>query len=151
MIPMRGAEAGSRWPWWSLLLYGDFGPESSPATRRADARSRLAIAVFVVLAAAVALTPGLAPSGRSWSIYALLAPLLAYLGWQRWQYALGLDELARRLYLESFAITYLVVLPLFSLFALMQELAGWTVSPLAIVALEPIRAGVLAWRTRRFA
>lgn len=112
---------------------------------------RLAIAAFVVLAAAVMLMPGLDPSGRSWALCALVAPLMAYLGWQRWRYALGLDELARRLYLEAFAITYLVGLPLFLLFALLHEVAGWTVSPWAIVVLGPIRAAVLVWRTRRFA
>jgi hypothetical protein len=152
MIPSLGADVGaSRWPWWSMVLYGHFGPEASLESRRADARSRLAIAGFVLAAIAVTLAPGLEPTVRSRTIAALVPPLLAYLAWERWRYALGLDELARRLYLEAFAITYLSGLALFSVFGLLDALAGWQVPPLAFVALEPIRAAVLAWRSRPFA
>ena len=96
------------------------------------------------------LVPGLDPAQRRHGTSALAGLLLACLGWQRWRYTVALDELARRLYLEAFAITYLIGLALFSVLGFLQEMGGWTVSPLAFLVLEPVRAAVLAWRSRRF-
>ena len=151
MSHVRMSEAAPRWPLWSMLLFGHFGEEATPDSLRADRRARIAIAAFVVVAALVTVAPGLEPNARGRVMAALVGPWLAYLAWERWRYAAGLDELARRVYLEAFAITYLVGLPLFSFGALIQSLGGWTLSPLAFVVLEPIRAAVLAWRSRRFA
>lgn len=134
-----------------MLLYGHFGVDATPESQRADLRSRVAIGLFVFVTIAGAVVPGLDASLRRHGAYALIGVLLAYLGWQRWQYTVALDELAQRLYLEAFAITYLFGLILFSALFLMHEWAGWTVTPLAFLVLEPVRAGVLVWRTRRYA
>ena len=141
----------SRWPLWTMLLFGHLGADASRDSQRADRRSRIAIGIFVVLAVVVALSPGLEPGGRRHATAMLVAATLGYLGWQRWRYADALDELTRRLYLEAFAITYLVALALIPVLGLLEHLIGWTASPLTFLALEPVRAIVLAWRSRRFA
>jgi hypothetical protein len=109
------------------------------------------VGVCVILWGIVMLVPGLDTTQRRLGTSALAGLLLAYLGWQRWRYTVALDELARRLYLEAFAITYLFGLALFSVAVFLEGMAGWTVSPLAFLVLEPVRAAVLAWRSRRFA
>src|SRR5687768_4234548 len=109
MTQVRGAESsGSRWPMWSMLLYGHFGADATRASQQADRRSRLAIAVFVVAAGLAALVPAAHPGGAHRLLPALVPALLAYLAWERWRYAVALDELSRRLYVESLAVTYLI-------------------------------------------
>jgi hypothetical protein len=151
MSHVRMSEAAPRWPLWSMLLFGHFGEDATPDSLRADRRARIAIAAFVIVAAVVYVAPGLGSIPRQHVVTALVGPQLAYLAWERWRYAAGLDELARRVYLEAFAITYLAALPLFSFGAVLESLGGWTLSPIAFLILEPIRAGVLTWRSRRLA
>jgi hypothetical protein len=98
----------------------------------------------------ITVMPAARPAGGQRLLPALVAALLAYLAWGRWRYAVALDELSRRLFVESFAVTYLGLV-LFSTFALLQGLTGWTPSPLAYLTLEPVRAAVLAGRSRSFA
>jgi hypothetical protein len=141
----------ARWPVWSMLLYGHFGRDATPASRRADLRSRVAIGVFVAAAVAITALAGPEPTVHRDALSALVGLLLAYLAWERWRYAAGLDELTRRLYLEAFAVTYLIGLTSFAALTLLQPVTGWTVPPIAWLALEPVRAAVLAWRSRRFA
>jgi hypothetical protein len=152
MTQVQVAESGdSRWPLWSMLLYGHFGREATAESQRADRRSRLAIAAFVVVASVIIVMPAPQPAGGQRFLPALVAALLAYLAWERWRYAVALDELSRRLFVESFAVTYLIGLVLFSTFVVLQALTGWTPSPLAYLTLEPVRAAVLVWRSRSFA
>lgn len=134
-----------------MLLFGTFGSEVPPASQRADRLSRLGVFVFVVLVAALPFIPGLRSEVRASMNVALLGLLFAFLAWQRWSYANGLDELARRLYIEAFAITYLIGLTLFAFFGLLHSLAGWSVDPFVFMVLEPVRAVILVWRTRQFA
>lgn len=106
--------------------------------------------VLLLVAVAVAsMWPGLDASSRRQVTYGFSGLALAYVAWERWRYTEALDELARRLYLEAFAITYLVGLALFSVLGMVHELSGWTISPLTFVLLEPVRAAVLTWRARR--
>jgi hypothetical protein len=141
----------ARWPILSMLLYGTFGTEAPPASQRADRRSRIGIGVYILIVAGLATVPGIRGEVASSVNFSLLGVLFAFLAWQRWLYANGLDELGRQLYLEAFALTYLVGFSVFAFFALLHSLAGWSVSPFVFVALEPLRGVILAWRSRYFA
>ena len=138
------------WPVASMLLYGTFGGDASPQSLRADRRSRVAFGVFFALEAALLVAPVPMDVKRALEA-ALVGALFATLAWLRWQYAMALDELARRLYLEAFAVTYLIGLSLLVPFGLLHSLAGWTVHPLIFVVLEPLRGLVLVWRSRQVA
>ena len=141
----------ARWPILSMLLYGTFGTDAPPSSQRADRRSRIGIGVYTLIAAALTVVPGMRGEVASSVNVSLLGVLLAFLAWQRWSYATGLDELGRQLYLEAFSLTYLVGFSLFAFFGLLHSLAGWSVSPFVFVALEPLRGMILAWRSRYFA
>jgi hypothetical protein len=134
-----------------MLLFGTFGSDAPPASQRADRLSRGAILVFVAISAALAFAPGIGADVRARFHVVALGMLFAFLGWQRWSYANGLDELARQLYIEALAITYLIGLTLFAFFGLLHSLVGWLVDPLVFMVLEPVRAVILVWRTRQFA
>ena len=134
-----------------MLLFGTFGSEVPPASQRADRLSRLAFVACLVMIAALAFMPGIEVDVHARLEVALLGLLFAFLAWQRWCYGNGLDELARRLYIEAFAITYLIGLTLFAFFGLLHSLAGWSVDPFVFMVLEPVRALILVWRTRQFA
>ena len=133
-----------------MLFFGTFGTDASEASQRADRRMRSAVIVYLLLAVATAMAPGIDVQIRRGIHTALIGLLLAVIGWQRWSYANGLDELGRRIYVDSLAITYLIGLTLFFIGALAQSVTGWTVNPLIFVALEPLRAGIMVWRSRPF-
>ncbi len=139
-----------RWPVFSMLLFGSFGTDAPPASQRADLRSRIAIVVYLLVAVVLATVPGVR-GGLPGSIdIALLGLLFAFLAWQRWSYSNGLDELGRQLYLEAFAITYLLGLSLFAFFGVLHSLWGWSVNPSVFMVLEPARGVILVWRSRQF-
>ena len=137
-------------PTWSMLMYGHFFGDASPRSQRAKRRARIGMLVFLCAFLAASFVPGLTREARSVIVGALVGSALTYSAWEAWRYTTGLDELARRLYLEAFAITYLIGLAMFSTLGMLEDVAGWKVSPMVFMVLEPVRAAVLTWRSRRF-
>jgi hypothetical protein len=141
----------SQWPIVSMLLFGNFGEDASPLSRRAARRSRIAVMVLVAAVLAVGVLPSVELSARRSLVSALVGVTLSYLAWEAWRYTTHLDELTRRLHLEAFAITYLIGLALFAILGALQNMAGVTITPLVFLALEPVRGVVLVCRTRGLA
>lgn len=137
-------------PFWSTLMFGHFWGESS-ASESAKRRSRIAMLMFLIALVVASVIPGFERELRHTFVNVLVGLTLTYFAWEAWRYTTGLDELARRLYLEAFAITYLIGLAMFSVLGVLQDIAGWNISPLVFMVLEPVRLAVLAWRSRQFA
>ena len=93
----------------------------------------------------------LVPKG-SLDLIAAFAPGAAfiYIAWEFRKYLSALDELARRIQLESIAWTYLCGLALAMLFGGLGMVYGWRLNPLWFIVLEPVRAGWLYFVSRRY-
>ena len=140
------------WPASAMLLYGTFGTRTL-AGRRYHIRSGIALAViagWILLAGAVLRATG---ASRSAHVLTALVPgiAFAYIAWEFRRYLRALDELARRIQLESIAWTYLTGIALAVLFGGVVLVTGWRLNPiLFIVVLEPVRAGWLYFVSRRY-
>lgn len=138
----------SRWPTTPMLAYGTFAMRT-PAERRYHIRSSLALAALVASFFAPALFRRSVPAGILQMIIAL-APgaAFAYIVWEFRRYLSALDELARRIQLESITWTYLCGL------AVAMLLGGiglvWRFNPAWFIVLEPVRAGWLYFVSRRY-
>lgn len=133
-----------------MLMYGHSFGDASPQSQRAKRRARIALLACLGLFLAASFAPGVPRNVRAVVVSALVGTTLTYSAWESWRYTTGLDELARRLHLEAFAITYLIGLAMFSILRVLQDVAGWRFSPVVFLVLEPVRAAVLTWRSRRF-
>lgn len=140
----------SRWPTTAMLAYGTFGM-GTPAGRRYHIRSSIALAAM----AAGFLAPALlrhSVSGGILRIIIALAPgaAFAYIAWEFRRYLSTLDELARRIQLESIAWTYLCGLAVAMLLGGVGFVYGWRFNPAWLIVLEPMRAGWLYFVSRRY-
>jgi hypothetical protein len=102
-----GKNEDSRWPKTPMLAYGTFGMRT-PAGRRYHIRSSLALAAMAACFLAPALLRRSVPVGILRIVIAL-PPVAAfvYIAWEFRRNLSALDELARRIQLESIAWTYL--------------------------------------------
>jgi multisubunit Na+/H+ antiporter MnhB subunit len=144
------AKDAPRWPTSSILLYGTFGART-PAGRRYHVRCGIALAAIVAwVFLAAALSPVAPRAGLD--LIAALVPGVGfiYIAWEFRKYLLALDELAKRIQLESIAWTYLTGLGLAVLVGGLAMLMRWWVNPIWFVVLEPVRAGWLYLVSRRY-
>ncbi len=156
------AAEGSRWSTCEMLLWGALGTKSS-AERRYKTRSALAAAVllgWLLFAFAIRLSPRITGS----TTVLLAGCVISYIAWELRRYLTQLDELARRMQLESIALTYLtgfVLAAWFGVFVMLMALFSHTLmqrpfkglllaSPFLYFLLEPIRAGWLYYLSRRY-
>jgi hypothetical protein len=139
----RSANNSPQWPTAPMLMYGTFGTRS-PAGRRYHFRSGLALAAMVVCMLSGVLL--------SAPVLTALAPGAAfvYIVWEFRKYLSALDELARRIQLESIAWTYLSGLAVAMLLGGLGLVYGWLPNPLWFIVLEPVRAGWLYFVSRRY-
>lgn len=119
----RGAD--SEWPYASLLFWGFFGLDT-PEGRRFG----LETAGWFALLALAAVT---AAVGRVPAALGVALPIVVLgLGWSYTRYLSRLDELSRRIQLDSFAVSYGAAM------ALGAGLAGWAmVDPEGLGAISP--------------
>lgn len=138
----------SQWPTRPMLAYGTFG---GPDGRRYHSRCGLALAAMVVCILSSVLLRSLVPKGNL-DLIAALAPGAAffYIAWEFRKYLTALDELARRIQLESIAWTYLCGLAVAMLLGGLGMVYGWRLNPLWFIVLEPVRAGWLYFVSRRY-
>ena len=136
------------WPTAPIFAYGTLG---GPVGRRFHFRSGLALAALVVcILLSVLLRPFVPKNGLK--LIVALAPgvAFAYIAWEFRKYLAALDELARRIQLESIAWTYLCGVALAMLFGGLAMVYGWSFNPVCFILLEPVRAGWLYFVSRRY-
>ncbi len=138
------------WPAAPILTYGTFGARS-PAGRRYHIRSGIALAAMAVCMLSGVLTRSLDPTHRL-DLVTMFAPGAAfiYIAWEFRRYLAALDELARRIQLESIAWTYLSGLVIAMLLGGLALVYGWKLNPFWFIVLEPVRAGWLYFVSRRY-
>lgn len=141
---------GSQWPVSSILLYGTFGGRSA-AERRCHKRLGFALAALVCWMLIVMRPPLFLPREVLRGV-AAFAPglILLYLCWEFRRYLLTLDELAKSIHMESIAWTYLTGSVIAAVLGGFTILHGWSINPLLIVLLEPIRVVWLYVVSRRY-
>lgn len=137
-----------RWPTGPILAYGTLG---GPDGRRYQLRCGLALAAMVVCVLATVLFRSFIPK-TSVRLIAALAPGVgfAYIAWEFHKYLSALDELARRIQLESIAWTYLCGLALAMPLGGLAMVYDWRLNPMWFIVLEPVRAGWLYFVSRRY-
>lgn len=137
---MTSKEA-SQWPTCAMLGWGTLG---GPAGRRYSRHCAIALAVMVAGCAASALF-GL-------KLVAALAPGAGflYIAWEFRIYLAALDELARRIQLESIAWTYMSGLVAAILLGGLALVFDWKLNPMWFVVLEPVRSVWLYRVARRY-
>jgi hypothetical protein len=146
----------SRWPTGWILGYGTLGSRN-PAGRRYHIRSAIALILFLIVWP-VTFWLQLEDQGVVWKIIAGLTPGVAYgyIAWEARRYWQSLDELGRRLMLESAACTYLVGIAAGMFFGGISFLffdhpwALFLFNPLWFIMLEPVRGIILYRLTRRY-
>jgi uncharacterized membrane protein YfcA len=133
----------SQWPKCAMIAYGTFG-NRTPAGRRYHFRCGIALAAMVVCMIGGALA-GLKP-------LAAIAPGIGflYIAWEFRKYLSALDELARRIQLESMAWTYLTGFGVAMLLGGLGTVYGWGLNPFWFILLEPVRGGWLYFVARRY-
>ncbi|HNY39210.1 MAG TPA: hypothetical protein PKJ41_02395 [Bryobacteraceae bacterium] len=135
----------------AILANGKFDARSS-AGRRYRLRSGLALAAFVIwwMFGSDLLRP-LVSRGILDPISAL-APGVAfsYMAWEFRKYLAAMDELERRIHMESITWTYLSGFAIAMLIAGLSHVYGWRVNPGLFLLLEPVRAGWLYFVSRRY-
>ena len=143
-------DEGSQWPTAPMLAYGTFG-NRTPAGRRYHTRCGIALAALVVCMIGGAAVGKSIPSPILTGV-AAFAPGAAfmYIAWEFRRYLLALDELARRIQLESIAWTYLCGLAIAMLLGGVFLVYDWRVNPIWFILLEPVRAGWLYFVARRY-
>jgi hypothetical protein len=131
-----------------MLAYGTFGTRT-PAGRRYHLRAGLALAGMLVFMLGGAIARHAIPAAGA---IAAITPGVAfgYIGWEFRRYLQSLDELARRIQLESIAWTYLSGLALGMLLGGVGVVYGWQLNPGWLIVLEPVRAGWLYFVARRY-
>src|SRR4051812_34181859 len=94
----------ARWPTASMLAYGTFGARTA-AGRRYHARCGMALAAMVICMFAGGVLRASVPKSVLTAVVAC-APGAAfiYIAWEFRRYLAALDELARRMQLESIAL-----------------------------------------------
>ena len=139
---------GARWPAACMVAYGTFG---GPAARRYHYRSFFAILVALLcFCSGILFRPFMAKSGLD--AITAFGPAIAfvYVAWEFRRYLAALDELARRIQLESIAWTYLCGLVAAILLAGVSVVYGIRFNPIWVFLLEPVRAGWLYFVSRRY-
>jgi hypothetical protein len=141
---------GARWPTASILAYGTFGARSA-AGRRYHARCGIALAAVVVCIFGGAALRTSVPKSILTAIVAC-APGVAfiYIAWEFRRYLAALDELARRMQLESIALTYLCGMAAAMLLGGIGLIYNWGFNPGWFILLEPVRAVWLYFVARRY-
>jgi hypothetical protein len=133
-----------------MLTWGTFGA-GSPAGRRYHFRSGLALAAVVVCILGSAFVRATSGNGILAVILAVTPGFaFAYIAWEFQKYLSSLDELARRIQLESIAWTYLCGLAAAMLLGGLGLTYGWRLNAFWFIALEPVRAGWLCFVSRRY-
>ena len=140
----------SQWPTAPILAYGTFGTRT-PAGRRYHFRSGVALAAMVACMLTSVLLRSSLPKGSP-DVLTAFAPGAAfiYIAWEFRRYLAALDELARRIQLESIASTYLCGLAVAMLLGGVGLVYGWRLNPFWFIVLEPVRAGWLYFVSRRY-
>lgn len=130
-----------QWPTKPMIAWGTLG---GPAARRYHRRCALALTAMVVcliggallhLKPVAAFGPGLA---------------FAYIAWEFRRYLAELDELARRIQLESVAWTYLTGLVLSMIVGPAGLMYDFHVNATWFMVLEPVRTCWLIFVARRY-
>jgi hypothetical protein len=142
------AIASHDWSKSSLFLFGTFG-RRTPAARRYYRRCNLALGGFVFFCFIAPILRRAVPH-LDWATVFVPGILFTYIAWQFRKYLSGLDELERRIQLESIAWTYLTGMALSMVLAGFGFLMGWNLNPAWFMALEPIRGAYLFFGARRF-
>jgi hypothetical protein len=138
------------WPAAPILTYGTFGART-PAGRRYHIRSGIALAAMVVCMLAGALIRFFGSTNRLELLTAFVpGAAFIYIAWEFRRYLAALDELARRIQLESIAWTYLSGLAIAMLLGGLALVYGWRFNPFWFIVLEPVRAGWLYFVSRRY-
>ncbi len=144
------ADENSRWPATPILVYGTFGART-PEGRRYHFRCGAALLSMVACMLLGTLLRHVAPGGPLKVAIALVpGATCAYIAWEFRRYLSGLDELARRIQLESIAWTYLSGLAFAMLLGGVGIVYDWRFNPLWFIVLEPVRAGWLYFVSRRY-
>jgi hypothetical protein len=145
------SEPGAQWPTCAIFTSGTFGSRSE-AGRRYYRRSAMALGTMIAVCLLYFLLSGsLFPKGSLKSVISM-APgaAFAYIAWEFRRYLLSLDELARRIQLESIAWTYLSGIAIAMLVGGLGMVYGWQVNPIWLIMLEPVRSVWLYFVTRRY-
>jgi hypothetical protein len=102
----RPANASAERPHFSYLA------QSGPAGRRLYRRGFFAAAILLVVLLLPTIRRTYDSQSTLWNWVIGPAPglIFGYFAWQIWRYCSSLDELARRLHLESMAVAYLISL-----------------------------------------
>jgi len=81
-----------------------------------------------------------------------LAPGVAfsYMAWEFRKYLAAMDELERRIHMESITWTYLSGLAIAMLLGGFSQVYGWRLNPAWFILLEPVRARWLYFVSRRY-
>jgi hypothetical protein len=148
--PAEPPNDNSHWPAAPILLYGTFGTRNS-AGRRYHRRCSVALAAVLVWMLCAALLRSVVPKGILEAITAIVPGAgFIYAAVEFRKYLSALDELARRIQLESIAWTYLCGLGGAMLLGGIGSVYGWSLSPFWFIVLEPVRAGWLYFVSRRY-
>ena len=123
----------------------------TPAERRYHYRSGLALGLMALCMISAGLFRSSAAKG-SLVVLAAISPGAAfiYIAWEFRRYLSALDELARRIQLESIAWTYLCGLAVTMLLGGLGLIYGWRWNPMWFILLEPVRAIWLYFVSRRY-
>ena len=140
--------ADSRWPAAPIWAYGTFG-RATPAGRRYHLRSGVALAALVICFVSGVFLRSFPDVLKVITAFAPGAVFI-YIAWEFRRYLLALDELARRIQLESIAWTYLCGLAGAMLLGGIGLVYDWRFNPIWLIVLEPVRAAWLFFVSRRY-
>jgi hypothetical protein len=137
------------WPIGSMLGLGTFGP-GSPGGRGFQTAALTALGVLV--AGCLLIGPWIKEyPWLRWALGLLPGATIGYIAWRLWRYVGQLDELSRRLQLESMAITYLVGMGASLLLGGLAFVFDWNINPGYYILLDMFRAFALVKLARRYA
>lgn len=138
----------NNWQVSKILTCGTIG-EPTAASRRYQRRSWWAAVAFV---GAMFVLRELPPEVPAIKYFAAFAPGLVflYICAEFRRYLLSMDEMLRRIHLESIAWTYLTALVLAMFAGGIGSLMGYNISPMWFVLVEPVRAAWLYATARRY-
>jgi hypothetical protein len=148
LMSVEHSGESSAWPYRTLLLCGHFGP-ATPASRRLNRDSLLAVAVVGVAVGVAILLEGRSPLSRwvfaggvvTWALWTLLA-------YRR--YFAELDELSLRIQHEAIAFAFAATLLLGTIAAAATVVVEVTFHPLWLLVAEPLRGLGLVVAARRY-
>jgi hypothetical protein len=146
---MQNEKDAPAWPYSSMLWIGTFGP-NSPGGR---SYQNACLAALVVLGVGMLIA---APRVKDSPLFLWAAGLLpgltfGFIAWRLWRYVGVLDELSRRIQVESMATTYLIGMALSMGIGGMALAFGWNVSPIYYIMLDLVRAAALVVLSRKYA